>query len=100
VPRCATSPASGGATAPVTAYLEWLYGDISPSTFGTPLTLTEKLRRRFKPGGPNERRDDHGFGRPAGDHGRLSYGYVSLGETARTFTSPEPYELDDVEAAS
>jgi glycosyltransferase involved in cell wall biosynthesis len=83
-----------------TAYLEWLYGDISPSTFGTPLTLTEKLRRRFSRAGRT------GDATITDSLARLAitavyqYGYVTARRQSKDFTAPEPYQLDGVEAAS
>jgi len=83
-----------------TAYLEWLYGDISPSTFGTPLTLTEKLWRRVRQAART------GDATITESVARLvitavyQYGYVSAQRESRYFTSPEPYELDDIETAS
>lgn len=83
-----------------TAYLEWLYGDISPSTFGTPLTLTEKLLLRLKRAGrTSDAKVTESVARLA-ITAVYQYGYVSAQRQSRHFTAPEPYELGDTETAS
>lgn len=81
-----------------TAYLEWLYGDISPSTFGTPLCLPEKIWLRL--------RRDRGTADPAVTESaaRLAitaayqFGYLAAKRKSAEFTPPAQYHVDEIDS--
>ncbi|MBS1691334.1 MAG: glycosyltransferase [Actinobacteria bacterium] len=81
-----------------TAYLEWLYGDISPSTFGTPRPLPQRLWLRIR-----SARDTAGATVPE-SMARLAitavyqYGYTSAKRKSREFVPPAPYRTDELGA--
>lgn len=81
-----------------TAYLEWLYGNISPSTFGTPRSLPQKVWLRLR-----------GAGTPSGTAlpdmlARLAitaayqYGYTVSRRNHHEFRAPQTYANDDIVA--
>jgi glycosyltransferase involved in cell wall biosynthesis len=81
-----------------TAYLEWLYGDTSPSTFGRPRTLAAKLWLRR-----NSSRGSSEAGLPE-SAARLAitavyqYGYMASKRRKDEFVPPAPYQVDEIEA--